>query len=271
MIVIAAIAEWSFLAFAMLLFATQFLVHQIGYWFGRRKKASGESPAEGVGAVVGSILGLLAFVLALTLSYASTRFGERRQGALAEANAIGTAWLRAQAIGHPRGAEIAHLLEQYIETRKEFVRAGRNRVVLDELNRRTNELQSKIWGNVAAIVRQRPDPISGALMASLNDTFDMTTAERFAYERTLPPQIFWLLIIMSLTGMAALGYQLGLRASPVRMLVAFLMLMWTLVIVDILDLASARLGSFRTDPVAYEWTIQGFKSGVSIPSQSGSR
>ena len=37
-----------------------------------------------------------AFVLALTLSFANTRFSERRAGTLAEANAIGTAWLRGQ-------------------------------------------------------------------------------------------------------------------------------------------------------------------------------
>jgi hypothetical protein len=40
------------------------------------------------------MLGLLAFVLALTLSFANSRFSERIQGTLNEANAIGTAWLR---------------------------------------------------------------------------------------------------------------------------------------------------------------------------------
>ncbi len=65
-------------------------------------------PHEGVGVLVGGLLGLLAFVLALTLSFASERFNERRSGTLAEANAIGTAWLRAKAIGQPRGDEIAH-------------------------------------------------------------------------------------------------------------------------------------------------------------------
>jgi len=45
---------------------------------------------EGVGGLVGSLLGLLAFVLALTLSFASERFNERRLGTLAETNALGT-------------------------------------------------------------------------------------------------------------------------------------------------------------------------------------
>ena len=78
---------------------------------------------EGVGVLVAGLLGLLAFVLALTLSFASDRFSERRTGALAEVNAIGTAWLRAKAIGQPRGDEIARLLEQYTALRIDFHRA----------------------------------------------------------------------------------------------------------------------------------------------------
>jgi hypothetical protein len=72
------------------------------------------------------LLALLAFVLALTLSYASARFAERRSGALAEVNAISTAWSNAEAIGHPRGTEIARLLEEYTKVRLVFVEAARD-------------------------------------------------------------------------------------------------------------------------------------------------
>jgi hypothetical protein len=47
--------------------------------------------------------------------------------------------------------------------------------------------------------------------------------------------------------------------------------MWTLVIVDILDLVSPRLGTFRTNAAAYEWTLQGFKGGLTIPPQPSSQ
>lgn len=52
-----------------------------------------------MGILVGGFLALLAFVLELTLSFASERFSDRRNATLNEANAIGTAWLRARAIG----------------------------------------------------------------------------------------------------------------------------------------------------------------------------
>ena len=76
--------------------------------------------------MLGGMLSLLAFVLALTLSFANSRFSQRVEGtlAVAEANAIGTAWLRAEAIGHVRGPEIPQLLEEYTRLRREFVSEG---------------------------------------------------------------------------------------------------------------------------------------------------
>ena len=93
----------------------------------------------------------------------------------------------------------------------------------------------------------------------------MTTAERFAFELRLPPQIFWLLIGLTLLGMGTLGYQLALRGARVLMLAALLTLTWTVVIVDIIDLAAARLGTLRTSVTAYQWTLQGFQGGITIP------
>ena len=263
---LAAIANWSVFAFALLLFVAQMLAHEAGYWFGSRRRAHGEEgQAEGVGVVVGGMLSLLAFVLALTLSFANSRFSERVEGTLAEANAIGTAWLRAEAIGHARGPEIAKLLEEYTRLRRDYVSEGQDRSSIDELNQRTNALQSKIWGHMAAIVREQPNPVSASLMAALNEAFDQATAERFAYNLRLPSPIFWLLIGMTLLGTAALGFQLGLTGKKVHILVAFLSLMWTVVIVDILDLASPRIGAFRASADVYDWTLQGFKGGLHIP------
>ena len=268
---LADIADWSILVLALLLFMVQWLSYEAGGWFGRRYAARNDSPPEGIGVVVGGLLGLLAFVLALTLSYANNRFAERRAGTLAEANAISTAWLRAEVMGHPRGDEIARLLEEYTKVRMEFVQAGRNRAEIDRLNRTTNALQSRIGGHLAAIVREQPNAVSTSLVAALNDAFDAATAERFAYSFRLPTQIFWLLIGMSVLAAGALGYQIGVRRQQLRVLVAALFIMWTIVTVDILDLASSRVGAFRTNADVYRWTLQSFGGGIQIPSQGTSR
>ncbi len=265
MMLLAAIAARSLFAFGFLLFVVQLVAHEIGFWIGRRHTKHGSVASDGVGVLVTGMLGLLAFVLALTLSFASERFTERRAATLSEANAIGTAWLRAKAIGQPRGDEIARLLEQYTNLRMAFVQSDYDPAALDDLNQRTSTLQSEIWGHLSAVIREQPNPVTTSLMAALNEAFDTTTAERFAFELRLPPQIFWLLIGLTLLGMGTLGYQLALRGARVLGLAALLTLTWTVVIVDIIDLAAARLGTFRTSVTAYQWTLEGFRSGVAIP------
>ncbi|WP_424812828.1 hypothetical protein [Roseococcus sp. YIM B11640] len=259
------IAAWSSFAFAAVIFVIQVLAREAGYWIGRRSIRFYGKSHEGVGSIVAAVMGLLAFVLALTLSFANSRFTERRDGTLAEANAIGTAWLRAEAIGHPRGQAVARLLEDYTRLRIEFLRAPNDPAVLQQLNQRTSNLQNDIWGHVTAIVRERADPISNSLMTSLNETFDATTAERFADSFRIPPQLSWLLLGMSMTAMAAFGFQLGLKEAPLRIPALILTGLWTVVIFDILDIASPRLGTMRTSTLAYEWTLQGFSGGIRIP------
>lgn len=262
---LAGLANWSELLFAALLFVGQILAHEAGAWQGRRHAESGEVAPEGVGVIVGGLLGLLAFVLALTLSFATNRFSERRMGALAEANAIGTAWIRAEAIGHPRGEAIARLLEEYAKVRMAFVETGRDPARLAELNRSTSALQAQMTGHLAVIVREQPTTVSTSLMTALNETFDAATAERFAFARGLPQRIFWLLVGLSLLSSGALGYQVGLKKKSLRVLAGLLMLTWTIVTVDILDLSSSRIGAFRASADVYRWTIEGFKGGLQIP------
>jgi len=212
--------------------------------------------------VVGGMLGLLAFVLALTLSFATARFEERRQGTLMEANALGTAWHRAKAISHPRGEELAKLFEEYTRVRAEFITAPADREIVRAINDKTGVLQNRIWEHVTAIVRERPDPISASLMAAANEVFDRSTAERFAFSLTMPPQMVWLLMGIAVLSIGALGYQLGMRGLSLPILSVLLIAMWTSVIVVILDLSAPRIGSLRSSAAAYYWTLEGFGPGA---------
>lgn len=258
------LAGWSTLAVAAILLIVQLAAHEIGYRFGSGRKTGVPGQAENVGVVVAGMMGLLAFVLALTLSYSTARFNERREGTLNEANAIGTAWLRATAIGSSQAVDVAKLLEDYLTARETFVNAGLDSSAVAKANSDTSRLQQAIWSGVSLIVRQQPDPVSASLMAAVNEAFDAGTTERFAMGMRLPPQIFWLLAGVMLLSMAALGYQFGIRGRPVRILILLLTVVWTAIIVNILDLASPRIGNFRTNTVVYEWTRQGFAS-MNIP------
>jgi hypothetical protein len=266
MTILAEILAFSLFAFWLLFFALQWGAQAIGAWLGRRHTARGAAPAEGVGVVVGGMLGLLAFVLALTLSFATTRFEERRQGTLMEANALGTAWLRAKAINHARGEELAKLFEEYTRLRADFIKAPADRGAVRAINDKTSELQNRIWEHVTVIVREKPDPISASLMAATNEVFDRSTAERFAFSLTMPPQMVWLLMGIAVLSIGAMGYQLGMRGLSLPILSVLLIAMWTSVIVVILDLSAPRIGSLRSSAAAYYWTLDGFNPGT-VPAR----
>lgn len=74
----------------------------------------------------------------------------------------------------------------------------------------------------------------------------------------------WLIVGLSVLSMGVVGYQLGLKGGTIRTMVLLPTLVWAVVIVDVFDLAAGRFGKFRTDPIAYEWVLQGFKGGMTI-------
>jgi hypothetical protein len=255
------IAAYSLFLLAGVILLAQVLAREVGYAFGVRRAAHKD---ETVGIVVGSILGLLAFVLAFNLSIATNRHGERRLASLEEANAIGTAWLQAKAIDHPRAAEIARLMELYAAERIVFVHANRHSGEIEESVARASQMQTEIWGNLIPLVREQPGPVTASLMNAINTTFDETTAMRFAMAYAIPPQVMWLLLTLSTAGMGVLGYQFGLQGTHHRILSLIASVLWTAVVVEIFDIGSPRLGAFRTDVYAYEWTIAGFNP-IPIP------
>jgi hypothetical protein len=73
----------------------------IGFAAGVYLRERSEKYREPFGVVQGAMLGLVALLLAFGLSLALGRYEDRRAATVAEANAIGTSFLRAQLIAEP--------------------------------------------------------------------------------------------------------------------------------------------------------------------------
>lgn len=254
----AELAARNAAAFVLVLFGGQIIAREIGFWFGRRHANDSAPSTEGVGVVVGSMLGLLAFVLALTLSSSTSRFQERRQSMLAEANAISSAWARAQAVGDVRGQEIARHLTEYTQTRIEFVEAPPDAERLADIDRRSAALQGAMQHKAAAMAQAQPNPLTVSLLNDLDAAFGAATTVRFAFTTRMLPQLFWLLLGMTLVAVAGLGYQMGVRGNRLRMFSLLIIGMWTAVIAEILDLGTARIGTISNDAIMYRWLQEEF-------------
>ena len=96
-----------FVAFAIVTMACYEVGFRLGRWWQERTPGEQEGPT---GMLVGSILALLAFLLAVTMGMAADRFDARRALVLAEANAIGTAYLRAGYLPEPASSQARELL-----------------------------------------------------------------------------------------------------------------------------------------------------------------
>ena len=91
-----------FWCFFLIVLVLGMLSVEVGYRLGKsRHVRSPDEKDAPVAAMVASILGLLAFMLAFTFSLAFSRFDNRREAVVEEANAIGTTWLRAQLLPEP--------------------------------------------------------------------------------------------------------------------------------------------------------------------------
>lgn len=265
MMALEALAEQGLVVFALLIFTILLATYGLGMMIGRWHQARTEETVEATNFVTNGLLGLLAFTLGLTIAMAQGRFEARRASSLAETNAIGTAWLRASSFEHPRAAEIARLLEGYTRLRLEFVEAPMKQVEVERLSAEANRIQGVIWGHVTAITRERADPLTAALQASLNDVFDQGAAQRWAFAAPIPGELLLFLMAMAVLTIGMIGYQFGLKRLRVQPLAIMLVAVWTGAMVVVVDLASARFGAVRPDPALYNWTLEGFQGGVVIP------
>ena len=130
-----------------------------------RRPGSAQELEAPLGAMVGATLGLLAFMLAFTFGSAAERYDSRRQVLLDEANAIGTAYLRAGMLPQQR-EEVRRLLRDYVDTRLEAVRSHK----IAEGIRRSEQLHDLLWAEAVTLGERNPTSIVvGLFVESLNE------------------------------------------------------------------------------------------------------
>lgn len=127
--VLDQIPLWMF--FILTIFLAMLCVEG-GFSLGRRNAANEQEAV--VSFMVGSMLSLLAFMLAFTFGLAATRFDERRALVVEESNAIGTTYLRTDFIEEPLRTNVRNLLREYVDIRvKDVFQKGASDPVLSRV------------------------------------------------------------------------------------------------------------------------------------------
>jgi hypothetical protein len=220
-----------FVLIAVVLLISFELGFRVGGWWQERTPGEQEGPT---GTLVGSLLALMAFLLAITMGMASDRFDARRGLVLAEANAIGTAYLRAGYLPAPYGEQSRELLREYVPLRINTS----DRASLAANIARSEEIHAELWPLAEAVARDHSSDANALYIESLNEVIDLHASRITAgiYAR-VPETILLLLLGGSALTLAMVGYGAGLtgRRSPLTAVVVVIALAAVLTIVVDLD------------------------------------
>jgi hypothetical protein len=186
------------------------LVFEIGYRLGRWRKARNPDEHEGAsGTLVGALLGLLAFLLAVAMGIAADRFDARRGLVLTEATAINTTYLRAGYLPDPYRSEIRDLLREYVPLRVAPEGITEAEVVAGVA--RSNEIQDELWvvTEEVAVELDRSDIIA-LYVESVNDVITVGTQRVVAgiYAR-VPDTILVFLLLLAFGSIGLVGFGAG--------------------------------------------------------------
>ena len=224
---------------------------EFGLWLGRRSHQKIESDSvRPVATLVGAVLGMMAFVIALTFGSATNRFDARKTALLEDVTAIQTAYLRASLLPEPHRTTVRSLLRDYVQVRAGIVHAYGQQERLRLVQRRAGALQKSMWSHVENMVADENDTrLHAFFAAALNDVFNLHTKRVVlgAYYR-IPGFLWWALIVASCVAMVAVGFQFGIGGKR-RILTANLALALTFALVMVLafDLDRAGEGLIRVN------------------------
>src|SRR3954470_8999409 len=159
---------------------------RLGFWIGRRvaarKEEKDESERSHAVTWQASLLALAALLIGFTFSMAQARYDHRKEIVLAEANAIGTTYLRTRLLDEPQGEALRALLRRYVDARLVFNEVGADRRQIHEILRQSSALGNEIWTRVAAAARADPSPTTALLVQSTNEMLDASEEHTAALE-----------------------------------------------------------------------------------------
>lgn len=253
--------EW--LIFAIVI-GLLFLAMEIGFRLGRRGQSkNNEHTRSQVNTLQVTSLGLVALLMGFSFAMAMTRFDTRKQLVLDEANAIGTAYLRAQLLQKPARKDVSNLLRRYVDVRLEFYQAGNNQRRLQKVNDDTEKLHKVLWSY--AIVTGRQDPRSlptGLFIQALNDVIDMHAKRVTAFENHVPESVLILLCVGAILSLCLVGYGagMGMLRNPLPTLISVILI--ASVILLIIDLDRPRRGLIKVSQQRMADLQDSFKRSV---------
>ena len=200
----------SFWAFFLVIIGVVVGTLLLGFRSGQqRHRAHPDTPEGPIAAVVGSVLGLLAFMLAFSFSLAADRYSARKQLLLEEVNAIGTVALRADLLPEPHRSACRELLVRYVDGRLHVAQHVED---LPRILEESQEIHQALWAHALALEPGILNADIGNLFVDAHNNLVQLHRSRVtvAVYYHVPPAVWTSLMILLALSMLGVGYQFGI-------------------------------------------------------------
>jgi hypothetical protein len=183
----------------------------VGFAAGVYLRKHSDRYREPFGVLQGALLGLVALLLAFGMSLALGRYEDRRAATVAEANAIGTSFLRAQLIAEPERTQSLTLLRRYTDLAIRVTYEIPGSSSMARTTAAEGVLQRRLWRLGGRSISTAPVGSAPRLYVdSLNETFDDQSARLSALTNRVPSAVLALEVIAAAIALALLAIHISI-------------------------------------------------------------
>jgi len=219
-------------------------------WFGNailsKYRTKDTETSADLGIIQTATLTLLGLIIGFTFSMAIARYDLRQTYEEAEANAIGTEFLRADLLPSKTAETIKGLLNEYLDQRILFY-SKQDHETARQITQRTIALENAMWNELLPVARTQSTPTTALVISGMNDVINSHGYTQAAWWNRIPAAAWWLM------GAIAIGANMlvGFGARNFKRNVGLFMIFPTMIAIAfflIADIDSPRGGVIRIDP-----------------------
>jgi len=239
------ILDHPFIAFAFTL-----IICSVSVWFGNavlsKYRTKDSETASDLGIIQTATLTLLALIIGFTFSMAIDRHDQREILEEAEANAIATEYLRADLLPQSSTMAIKTFLVQYLDQRILFY-TEQNEKPLQEISKRTDDLENILWKEVLPPARSQPDAMIALAVSGMNDVINSRGYTQAAWWNRIPYTAWGLMGAIAICANLLVGFGARNFSNNVALFMIFPFVIAVSFFL-IADIDSPRGGVIRVEP-----------------------
>jgi len=234
----------------------------LGFITGRsnrnRKIASGEEVDLRAGeASLGAIMALLGLLLAFSFGSALSLLESRKSDIITEANALGTAFLRADFFPEPSRSELKAALQDYAQTR--IIPESDGIFTVEDARafiERSLAAQERLWPvTLAGTVEPLPPAIATFVAGSVNDVLDAHQVRMRSLSVPVSELSQVIVVVTALAALFLLGNRAGIAGRTLTWRTHIFAGLLILVMLTVLDVQRTSHGLIRVDQSALKATL----------------